>query len=93
MLKAAQIAVLLGRDLDYGPNQRLASHCSEAVRIPGHLCDSLHGYEESACRYCLGHGCRSATGSDRAPADARSSSCDAMSHVVSELHGLEDRLV
>jgi hypothetical protein len=41
MLKAAQIAVVLGRDLDYGPNQRPASHRSEAVRISGHLCDSL----------------------------------------------------
>ena len=41
MLNAAQVAALLGRDLGCGPNQRLASHCSEGVRIPGHLCGSL----------------------------------------------------
>jgi hypothetical protein len=52
VLKAAQIAVLLGLDLDCGPNQWLASHRSEAVRIPGHLCDSLH--EKRKCsRYDL----------------------------------------
>jgi hypothetical protein len=41
MLKAAQIAVVLGRDLDYGAESATRLHRSEAVRISGHLCDSL----------------------------------------------------
>jgi hypothetical protein len=41
MLNAAQIATWLGSDRECGPHWRLVSHRSEAVRIPGHLCDSL----------------------------------------------------
>jgi hypothetical protein len=41
MLRAAQTATCVGRDLDCGPNQHRASHRSEAMRIAGHIRDSL----------------------------------------------------
>ena len=48
MLRAPHTATRVGRNRDYGPNQQIASHHSEAMRIAGHLCDSLVEEEQRA---------------------------------------------